>query len=74
VVTGMVPDQGAVMTDIKMNDEWKPKCPRCRGMNFTTVYDRHMQNTDKGVALVICTVEECQTVIGALPYDAVWDQ
>ena len=62
------------MTDIKMNDEWKPKCPRCRGMNFVTVLDRYMKNTDKDVALVICSEEECQTVVGALPYNAVWDQ
>jgi hypothetical protein len=61
------------MANAKTNDEWKPKCPRCRGMNFIAVYDRHLQNTDKGVALIVCTEEECQTVIGALPYDSVWD-
>ncbi|MFJ1573042.1 hypothetical protein ACIOAU_15885 [Pseudomonas sp. NPDC088322] len=62
------------MTDIKMNDEWKPKCPRCRQMNFVTVLDKYMKNTDKDIALVICANEECQTVVGALPYEAVWDQ
>ncbi len=74
-MTGMEPDQRSVdVADMKMNDEWKPKCPRCRGMNFVAVLDRNMQSADKGIALVICAVEECQTVISALPYDAVWDQ
>ena len=62
-----------VMAEQKMNDEWKPKCPRCRGMNFVTVMDRYM-NTDKPIALVLCSAEECQTVVGALPYDAVWGE
>ncbi len=61
------------MAEQKMNDEWKPKCPRCRGMNFVTVMDRYM-NTDKPIALVLCSAEECQTVVGALPYDAVWGE
>lgn len=71
--TGMEPDQGVTMADIKMNDEWKPKCPRCRGMNFVTVLDDHMSGADKQVALVICSSDECQTVVGALPASAVWD-
>jgi hypothetical protein len=62
------------MADIKMNDEWKPKCPRCRGMNFVTILDRHMTGAAKPIALVICAAEECQTVVGALPYEGAWDE
>lgn len=58
--------------DMKMNDEYKPKCPVCREMNFVAIHDRYIQ-ADKRIALVICAKEECQTVVGALPYDAVWD-
>lgn len=57
----------------KTNDEYKPKCPRCRGMNFVAVYDQHMQRADKGIALIICADDQCETVVAALPYDSVWD-
>ncbi len=61
------------MSNVKMNDEWKPKCPRCRGMNFVTILDTRIKNADKDIALVICSAEDCQTVVGALPYNEVWD-
>lgn len=58
--------------DVKTNDEYKPKCPACKAMNFRPILDRNMQGNDKPIALVIC--EACGTVVGALPYDAVWNK
>ncbi|UQY33560.1 hypothetical protein K8U54_17810 [Pseudomonas fulva] len=61
------------MATTKANDEYKPKCPKCGGINFAAVHDRYLHNADKSIALIVCADESCEVVVAALPNEAVWD-
>lgn len=60
------------MTEFKMNSDYKPKCPKCEGLRFAAVNYEYLQNSEKTIALIVCADDSCQTVVGALPYSAVW--
>lgn len=54
------------------NDEFKPACPRCRNVDFIAV-STSVQRADSTVAMIICADRDCQTIVGVLPYKAVWE-
>lgn len=62
------------MSEKKHPTEYKPKCPKCGGINFIAINDQYLQNADKTVALIVCSTGDCETVVGVLPYEAVWDK
>lgn len=51
---------------------YMPKCPRCSGINFVATADVPSKS-DKAVAFIICANDECQIVLGVLPFDSVFD-
>ena len=50
-----------------MNDEIRPKCPKCGGENFAAVMNRYVLRCAFEVPMIICAELHCQTVVGVLP-------
>jgi len=56
-----------------LNDEYRPSCPKCEGVNFKAVLNTRITNVDKAPVMVICAKLSCQTVVGVLAYDDVYN-
>ena len=54
-------------------NELKPTCPKCGNKNFTAVSNGYVANADLSIAMIICSFKTCHTIVGCLPYDAVWE-
>jgi hypothetical protein len=55
------------------DDEIKPRCPKCEGIEFMAVKNSHVARADLAIAMIVCTNESCMTVVGVLPLESVWD-
>lgn len=49
------------------DDEFKPTCPKCSGINFTAVSNRYVGRTSEAISMIICADLKCQAVVGVLP-------
>lgn len=56
------------------NDDYRPACPKCSGVNFVAVESRRVANTNKPIPMIICADTTCQTVVGVVPYEVVWSR
>lgn len=57
-----------------MNDEYKPSCPKCGEEGFTAIKNTSVARADLVIPMIICSNLECQTVVGVLPKDEIWDK
>ncbi|MCY1429332.1 hypothetical protein D9M71_452460 [compost metagenome] len=48
------------------------KCSCCESRTFVAVLDEYSAGFKKQPALVVCSDETCQAVVGVLPFDQVW--
>ncbi|EGR2839471.1 TPA: hypothetical protein ACGF30_000079 [Vibrio cholerae] len=55
-------------------DEYRPACPKCGKSGFIAVNNSRVAKADNSIVMIICTDLECQTIVGCLPYDAVYDE
>lgn len=56
-----------------MNDEYEPSCPKCGGKGFTAIQNPHVARAELAIPMIICSDLKCQTVVGVLPKDEIWD-
>ncbi|WP_339069691.1 hypothetical protein WIN67_17885 [Pseudomonas idahonensis] len=49
------------------DDEFKPTCPKCSGIEFVAVSNRYVARTSEAISMVVCADLKCQTVVGVLP-------
>ncbi len=56
-----------------LNDEYHPACPKCGQSGFIAVNNQRVAKADYSVVMIICSDPGCQTVVGCLPYDAVYE-
>jgi hypothetical protein len=61
------------MPDEMTNDEYRPTCPKCDQTGFRAILNRRITGVDKCPVMVICSEVQCQTVVGVLAYDDVYD-
>lgn len=57
----------------KRNDEYKPTCLKCGEGQFVAIQDGRVANADKAIPMIICAKEDCQAVVGVLPFNSVWN-
>jgi len=57
-----------------MNDDYKPKCPKCGNTNFIAISDGYVDKADKAIGMIICKDSKCQTIVGCLPRKEIWDE
>ena len=51
-----------------------PLCPKCGGNSFAAVKDDQIEAADFAVAFIVCSSRVCNTLIGVLPYESVWEK
>ena len=54
------------------DDEIKPKCPKCEGIEFMAVNNSYVARADFKIPMIVCANESCMTVVGVLPRESVW--
>ncbi|MCD9485457.1 hypothetical protein GLP25_20055 [Photobacterium phosphoreum] len=57
-----------------INDEFKPACPRCGNIKFIAVNNGYVARADFSIGMIICSKENCQTVVGCLPLGDIFEQ
>jgi len=58
--------------DTVRDDEIKPTCPKCGGIDFMVVSNSYVQRADFPIVMVACADDECLAVVGTLPSESVW--
>ncbi|MUL11523.1 hypothetical protein [Aliivibrio fischeri] len=54
------------------NDEFKPACHKCGNTNFIAMTNGYVARADLSIGMIICSKEDCQTVVGCLPHKDIW--
>ena len=54
------------------DDEFKPACIKCGGIEFVAVNNRYVERTEESVAMIVCGNLDCQAVAGVVPKAEVW--
>ncbi|WP_369301071.1 hypothetical protein [Pseudomonas sp. N2-5-1-1] len=49
------------------DDEFKPSCPKCSGVDFVAVANSYVARTPLAIGMVVCADLNCQAVVGVLP-------
>ena len=56
------------------NDEFQPECPKCGKSNFVAISNGYVKRADLAIGMIICGEENCQTVVGCLPQNEIWEK
>ncbi|MBG6287720.1 hypothetical protein I5I61_09715, partial [Pseudomonas nitroreducens] len=48
----------------KRDDDFKPSCQKCGGIEFVAVQNRYVARTEQGIGMIVCADEKCQAVAG----------
>lgn len=62
-----------LIPDTVRDDEIKPTCPKCGGVEFMVVNNSYVRRADLSIVMVTCADDECLAVVGTLPAESVWE-
>jgi hypothetical protein len=54
------------------DDEFKPACSKCGGIEFVAVNNRFVARTSEAVGMIVCADMKCPAVAGVLPKSELW--